>query len=55
MRLGLNLAYSGARISDEVRRAEQAEQLGYDSVWASEAWMRTPSHCWPGSPLVLHE
>ncbi len=38
MRLGLNLVYSGARISDEVRRAEHAEQLGYDSVWASEAW-----------------
>lgn len=38
LRLGLSLG--GAQLSggDLVRLAVQAEQLGYDSVWSSEAW-----------------
>lgn len=35
MRLGLNLGYAGVGAGEIVA---EAEQLGYDSVWAAEAW-----------------
>ena len=35
MRLGLNLGYAGVGADELVL---EAEQLGYDSVWAAEAW-----------------
>ena len=40
MKLGLNLGYAppGTNPADLVPLAREAEQLGYDSVWAAEAW-----------------
>ncbi len=40
MKLGLNLGYAapGTNPADLVPLAEEAERLGYDSVWAAEAW-----------------
>ena len=38
MRLGLNLTYTGARASFEVERSKRAEDLDYDTIWASETW-----------------
>jgi F420-dependent oxidoreductase-like protein len=40
MRLGLSVGYWGLGITaaDQLRLACEAEQLGYDSVWASEAY-----------------
>ncbi|GAA2284537.1 LLM class F420-dependent oxidoreductase [Streptomyces hawaiiensis] len=39
MRLGLALGYWGrGPSSDHVRRAQEAERLGYDSVWTAESW-----------------
>ena len=38
MRLGLMLGYSGARISVDIGRIQEADALGYDSVWTAEAW-----------------
>lgn len=40
MRLGLNLGYwgPGARPTDLIDTAVEAERLGYDSVWAAEAY-----------------
>lgn len=35
MRLGLNLGYAGVGAEEAVT---EAERLGYDSVWAAEAW-----------------
>jgi alkanesulfonate monooxygenase SsuD/methylene tetrahydromethanopterin reductase-like flavin-dependent oxidoreductase (luciferase family) len=37
MRLGLNLGYWGAGGSDGVELAQEAERLGFDSVWTAEA------------------
>ncbi len=38
MRLGVHLGYWGARPSDPVPLALEAERLGFDSVWTAEAW-----------------
>src|SRR5690349_24381571 len=38
MRLGLNLGYWGAGGSDGVALAQEAERLGFDSVWTAEAY-----------------
>jgi F420-dependent oxidoreductase-like protein len=38
MRLGLSIGYSGAALDLPVQRVQQAEQLGYDSVWTAEAY-----------------
>jgi F420-dependent oxidoreductase-like protein len=38
MRLGLSIGYSGSQVSLDVELVREAEKLGYDSVWAAEAW-----------------
>lgn len=38
MRLGLNLGYSAGRVRDDTDLVLAAERLGYDSVWAAEAY-----------------
>jgi F420-dependent oxidoreductase-like protein len=40
MKLGVNLAYvaMGVTAADQLRVAQEAEALGYDSVWAAEAY-----------------
>ncbi len=38
MRLGLMLGYSGAKLDLPVALVQEAEALGYDSVWTAEAW-----------------
>ncbi len=38
MRLGLNLGYWGAGAADGVALVQEAERLGYDSVWTAEAY-----------------
>jgi F420-dependent oxidoreductase-like protein len=40
MKLGVNLAYValGVTVEDQLRVAKEAEALGYDSVWAAEAY-----------------
>jgi F420-dependent oxidoreductase-like protein len=38
MRLGLMVGYSGAQISIDIARVQEAEKLGYHSVWTAEAW-----------------
>jgi len=38
MRLGLNLGYWGAGGPDGVELAQEAERLGFDSVWTAEAY-----------------
>ncbi len=38
MRLGLMAGYSGAQLSLDIKRIQEAETLGYDSVWTAEAW-----------------
>ncbi|HKF38859.1 MAG TPA: LLM class F420-dependent oxidoreductase [Ktedonobacteraceae bacterium] len=38
MRLGLNLGYWGAGAIDGVALVQEAERLGYDSVWTAEAY-----------------
>jgi F420-dependent oxidoreductase-like protein len=38
MKLGLHLAYSGAKLDIPVALVQRAEQLGYDSVWTAEAY-----------------
>jgi F420-dependent oxidoreductase-like protein len=38
MRLGLNLGYWGAGAADRVALAQEAERLGFDSVWTAEAY-----------------
>ena len=46
MKLGLMIGYSGAHLDLPVDLVQEAESLGYDSVWMAEAWgndARTPS------------
>ena len=38
MKLGLMVGYSGAQMGLDVARVQEAERLGYDSVWTAEAW-----------------
>lgn len=38
MRLGLHIGHWGARALDAVPLVQEAERLGFDSVWTSEAW-----------------
>jgi F420-dependent oxidoreductase-like protein len=38
MKLGLLLGYSGASMDVGMDKVLEAERLGYDSVWTSEAW-----------------
>ena len=36
--LGLGLGYAGARVHVDVQAVQEAERLGYDSVWTAEAY-----------------
>ncbi|MGE0683267.1 MAG: LLM class F420-dependent oxidoreductase [Candidatus Binatia bacterium] len=38
MKLGLSVGYSGGNVSIPIDRIQEAEQLGYDSVWTAEAY-----------------
>ena len=38
MKLGLSIGYSGADLRLPVERVQEAERLGYDSVWTAEAY-----------------
>jgi F420-dependent oxidoreductase-like protein len=38
MRLGLGLGYAGARVQVDVQAVQDAERLGYHSVWTAEAY-----------------
>jgi F420-dependent oxidoreductase-like protein len=38
MRLGLMVGYSGAQIAIDIKMIQEAEKLGYDSVWTAEAY-----------------
>src|SRR5262245_54056659 len=38
MRLGLNLGYSGAALGMDLSLVEEADRLGYHSVWSAEAY-----------------
>ena len=38
MKLGINIGYSGSSISIPIERIQEAERMGYDSVWSAEAY-----------------
>src|SRR6266852_3191947 len=38
MRLGLNLGYSGSSIGIDLAPVQEADRLGYHSVWSAEAY-----------------
>lgn len=38
MKLGLNLGYSGRKIHIPIKLIQEAERLGFDSVWTAEAY-----------------
>jgi F420-dependent oxidoreductase-like protein len=51
MRLGLNAGYAGSSLSVNLALVQEAERLGYDSVWTAEAYGSdavTPL-CWVGA------
>ena len=48
MKLGLSLGYwSSNPPTHHVQMAQQAEQLGYDSVWTAEAYGSDALTPWP--------
>jgi F420-dependent oxidoreductase-like protein len=38
MKLGISVGYSGAQMGLPIKRIQRAEELGFDSVWASETY-----------------
>ena len=38
MKLGLNIGYTGAQVDMPVKRILRAEELGFDTLWTSEAY-----------------
>ena len=38
MRLGFNLGYSGAALGNTLPLVQEADRLGYHSVWSAEAY-----------------
>ena len=38
MRLGLGLGYAGARVHVDVQAVQEADRLGFHSVWSAEAY-----------------
>ena len=38
MRFGLNVGYSGARMALNMELIQEADRLGFHSVWAAEAY-----------------
>ena len=38
MRLGIHIRYSGAKVAIDMAMIQEAERLGFDSVWTSEAY-----------------
>ena len=38
MKLGISIGHAGARMSLPLARIQRAEELGFDSVWASETY-----------------
>ena len=38
MKLGISIGYSGAQMNLPVEKVQEAERLGYDSVWTAEAY-----------------
>ena len=38
MKLGISVGHSGAKMSLPIKRVQRAEELGFDSVWASETY-----------------
>ena len=63
MRLGINIGYWGSSAGLDMDLVLEAERLGYDSVWAAEAWgsdavtvlswiaARTSASEWPSKPF----
>ena len=47
--LGLNLNYSGRKITLDLEGINRAEKLGFDSVWTAESWGLMPYRLWHGS------
>ena len=41
MKLGISVGHSGAKMSLRIKRVQRAEELGFDSVWASETYSST--------------
>jgi len=41
MRLGLNFGYWGSALPTNIAIAQEAERLGYHSLWTAEAYVPT--------------